>query len=264
MPEAGLRRVEQVMGTAISVDVRDVHVRPGALDHVFAWFRHVDDTFSTYKEQSQISRLRRGEITLAECDPDVEWVLHRCEEIRRVTGDYFDAWASGKLDPSGLVKGWSVEVASAMLVEHGSANHCINAGGDIRLRGEPEPGRPWHAGIRHPIRRDALTVVVVGSELAVATSGTAERGLHVINPLTGDPAAALASVTLTGPELTLTDAYATAALAMGLDAPLWLENLPDHDAYVIDTGGHVWWTAGFIRHAPALATVSRPSLARRA
>jgi thiamine biosynthesis lipoprotein len=264
MPEAGFHRVEQVMGTAISVDVRDADVRPGALDDVFAWFHRVDETFSTYKDQSQISRLGRGEIKVADCDPDVEWVLDRCEEIRGITGGYFDAWAGGMLDPSGLVKGWSVEVASSMLVDRGSTNHCINAGGDIRLRGEPEPGRPWHVGISHPLEGDVLTVVVIGHELAVATSGKAERGWHVIDPLAGRPAAALASVTLVGTELALTDAYATAAVAMGLDAPLWLESLPDHDAYVIDARGHVWWTAGFIRHAPALPTAQRPRLAHRA
>jgi FAD:protein FMN transferase len=261
MPEAGHHRVEQVMGTAISVDVRDVDISPGALDDVFAWFRRVDETFSTYKATSQISRLGRGETTVADCDSDVGWVLDRCEEIRQATAGYFDCRASGTLDPSGLVKGWSVEVASAMLVERGSANHCINAGGDIRLRGQPEPGRLWHAGIAHPLVPSALTVVVAGTDLAVATSGTAERGLHVIDPLTGRPAAALASVTLVGPELTLTDAYATAALAMGLDAAGWLPTLPDHEGYVIDGGGHGWWTAGFIRYAPALAALPQPRLA---
>jgi FAD:protein FMN transferase len=260
MPKAAHHRVEQVMGTAISVDVRD-DLGPDALDDVFAWFGWVDETFSTYKGHSQISRLGRGDIAMADCHPDVGWVLERCEEVRRATGGYFDCWVSGTLDPSGLVKGWSVEVASAMLVERGSTKHCINAGGDIRLRGQAERGRPWHAGIAHPLVPGALTVVVAGTDLAVATSGTAERGLHVIDPFTGRPAAALASVTLVGPELTLTDAYATAALAMGLDAPCWLNSLPDHDAYVIDSGGHVWWTSGFVRHAPALAAVPQPGLA---
>ena len=148
-----------------------------------------------------------------------------------------------------------------MLVDRGSTNHCVNAGGDIRVRGEPEPGRPWRAGIVHPLVPGKLTVVVAGRDLAVATSGTSERGLHVINPLTGRPADALASVTVVGPDLTVTDALATAAVAMGLDAPRWLETLPDHDAYVIDGGGHVWWTAGFATYAPALATIPRPELA---
>ena len=250
------------MGTAISVDVRDEDVSPSALDEVFTWFRLVDEIFSTYKEDSQISRLGRGETTVAECDPDVGWVLSRCEEIRRTTGGYFDCWASGVLDPSGLVKGWSVEVASAMLAARGSTNHCINAGGDIRLRGEPEPGRQWHAGIAHPLQRGALTVIVIGTDIAVATSGTAERGLHVIDPLAGRAPTALASVTVVGPELALTDAYATAAVAMGLDAPPWLAGLADHDAYLVDAGGHVWWTAGFARYAPALRTAPRPRLAQ--
>lgn len=264
MPEGGCHRVEQVMGTAISVDVRDTSTSPSALDELFAWFRHVDETFSTYKADSQVSRLGRGEIVVADCDPDVGWVLERCEEIRRATGGYFDAWASERLDPSGLVKGWSVEVASGMLVERGSTNHCINAGGDIRLRGEPEPGRPWHAAIAHPLVPGGLTVVVAGRDLAVATSGTAERGLHVIDPLGGRPTAALASVTVVGPELALTDSFATAAVAMGLDAPQWLDGLEDHDAYVVDAGGRVWWTAGFARYAPALATTPQPRLAHNA
>jgi len=246
------------MGTAISVDGRGGAVSPAALDDVFAWFRRVDDVFSTYKSESQVTRLGRGELAVADCDADVRWVLQRCEEIRQETDGYFDAWASGRLDPSGLVKGWAVEVASGMLVERGCKDHCINAGGDIRLRGEPEPGRPWGAGISHPLIANRLTVVVTGRDMAVATSGTAERGLHVLNPLTGRPAADLASVTIVGPDLTTTDAYATAALAMGREAPRWLERLGQHEAYVVDAAGHVWWTAGFARHAPGLAALPRP------
>ncbi len=251
------------MGTVISVDVRDDGVSRRDLDEVFGWFQRVDEVFSPYKEHSQISRLGRGEIIVADCDPDVAWVLARCEQIKQATRGYFDHQAAGRLDPSGLVKGWSVEVASAMLAERGSANHCINAGGDVRLRGEPEAGRPWGVGIVHPIEPGALTVVVVGRDLAVATSGVAERGLHVINPHTGRAAPDLASVTLVGPELTVTDAYATAALAMGIDAPAWLCGLADHEAYVIDAGGHVWWTEGFPRFAPALVSTRRPHLASR-
>jgi FAD:protein FMN transferase len=248
------------MGTAISVDVRDDAIAPQDLDEVFAWFRRVDHVFSTYRDESQISRLGRGEISVAGCDPDVGWVLERCEEIRRMTCGYFDTWATGILDPSGLVKGWSVEMASEMLVGRGSCNHCINAGGDIRTRGEPEPGHPWHIGIVHPLHRDALTVVVAGRDLAVATSGIAERGLHVFDPHTGRPAAALASVTIVGDDLTLCDAYATAATAMGFDAPAWLRRLADHEAYLIDAGGHVWWTNGFGGYAPSLATLTVPRL----
>jgi thiamine biosynthesis lipoprotein len=145
-----------------------------------------------------------------------------------------------------------------MLVERGSPNHCINAGGDVRVRGRPEPTRLWRAGIAHPLAQSSLTVIVEGEDICVATSGTSERGLHVIDPTTGLPATALASVTVVGPDLGTTDAYATAALAMGLSAPAWLEELGGHEAYVVDRGGNAWWTQGFADYAPALATVPRP------
>lgn len=253
---SGYRRVERVMGTVISVDVRATVVED-TMETVFEWFRWVDETFSTYKLNSEVSRLGRGDITVADCDPDVGWVLEQCEQIRHSTNGYFDLMASGVLDPSGFVKGWSVEVASAMLSDAGATNHCINAGGDVRLRGEPEPGRPWRTGVVHPFDPAALSVVVEGRDLAVATSSTAERGLHVIDPHTRRPADALASVTLIGPELTRTDAYATAALAMGLDAPGWLNGLADYEAYVIDAGGFGWWTPGLAHYVPQSSVTPR-------
>ncbi|MHB8466672.1 MAG: FAD:protein FMN transferase [Acidimicrobiales bacterium] len=246
------------MGMAVSVDVRDHDVDPGALTDVFGWLRWVDETFSTYRPDSQVSRLGRGELSSDDCHDDVRTVLELCEDVCARTRGYFDARAdnSRQLDPSGMVKGWAVERASAMLVDWGSTNHCINAGGDVRLRGQPEPGRAWQVGIVHPFDRTALTTVVAGTDLGVATSGTAERGLHVFDPHTGRPVAELASVTVVGPELTHADAYATAALAMGCDAPEWLAALPDHEAYLIDATGHVWWTPGFGSYAE---TARRPS-----
>ena len=248
------------MGMAVTVDVRDLGVgeeATEAIKEVFTWLHWVDTTFSTYQPDSEVSRLGRGELDLPQCAPEVGQVLRLCEEVAGSTGGYFDARANPDrhLDPSGMVKGWAVERASALLSAAGSINHCINAGGDVRLRGEPERGRLWQVGIAHPLQRDAFTTIVAGRNFAVATSGTAERGLHVFDPHTGRPAGALASVTLVGPELTYTDAYATAALAMGLDAVDWLSSLPDHEAYVVDSGGFAWWTPGFEGFAPRLVGI---------
>jgi thiamine biosynthesis lipoprotein len=261
MTGRGRRSVQHIMGMPISVDVRDLgdgrHAER-ALETVFIWLRWVDSTFSTYQVDSEVSRLSRGELSLADCSPEVAGVLELCRRAAADSGGFFDAWANParSLDPSGMVKGWAIERASTLLVEAGSTNHCINAAGDIRLRGEPEPGRPWQIGVSHPQHRRALTTVIAGTDLAVATSGTAERGLHVFDPHTGCAADALASVTVVGPELIWTDAYATAALAMGLDAPEWLRSLADHEAYVIDTGGFAWWTPGFERWSPMLASAT--------
>lgn len=236
------------MGMPVSVDVRDDGVGEEAIDRVFAWLRHVDEVFSTYKDGSEISRLGRGELELEDCSDEVQGVLALCERLREETDGYFDVRADhGWLDPSGLVKGWSVERASELLVEAGSVNHCINAAGDVRLRGAPAPGEAWHVGLLHPQHPDALTAVVAVNDGAVATSGTYERGFHVFDPHTFLPADQLASVTIVGPDLTFADAYATAGLARGWSAPDWLSTLAarGYEAYVVDHDGHAWSTPGF-------------------
>jgi thiamine biosynthesis lipoprotein len=223
-----VHRVEHVMGTAISLDIADPLPPERAsrlADDVFDWLRLVDERFSTYQEGSEVNRLHRGELRIDECSADLRAVLDTCADLWTATDGYFDVYATGRLDPSGYVKGWSVQVASDRLVAAGSGNHCINAGGDVRLRGGPAPGEPWRVGIRHPWEADKLAWVLAVSDLAVATSGVYERGYHVLDPRRGQPATALRSVTVVGPDLGLADAYATAALAMGLPGLDWLARL---------------------------------------
>lgn len=238
------------MGMPIGVDVRgdiDPPTVDDAVDAAYRWRHWVDATFSTYKEDSEIRRLDRGELTLNACAPEVWEVLERCDELRCETDGYFDVRASGDghLDPSGLVKGWSVDRASTILADAGLSVHCINAGGDVRPRGIPRPGDLWHVGIAHPHQHDALTSVIAVGDGAVATSGISERGMHVFDPHNGRQVLDLASVTVVGAELGTTDAYATAALAMGLDAPAWLAGLDGYAALVVDAGGFQWTSEGW-------------------
>lgn len=220
-----MRHVEHVMGTAVSIELADdlpADRLRGLIADVCDWLHEVDARFSTYKPESEVSRLRRGEITLAECSADLRHVLDVCADLWRETDGYFDAYAGGSLDPSGYVKGWSVEVASSRLAAAGSRRHYINAGGDIRMRGGNADGEPWRVGIRHPWEADKVSWVLAVTEGAVATSGTYERGQHIVNPRTGKPAQGLRSVTVVGPDLSIADAYATAALAMGEAGISWL------------------------------------------
>ena len=241
--------VEHVMGMAVSIDIRDEAADAGrlaaAVGEVVDWLRWVDATFSTYDEASQVRRIDRAELTVGDAAPEVAEILALGERYRIDTGGYFDVRAGGPLDPSGVVKGWSVERASELLLAAGFPDHAVNAGGDVRLRGAPAPGRRWRVGVAHPHVRDGLAAVVEMGDGAVATSGTAERGPHVVDPHTGRPALELASVTVVGASLVAADAYATAALAMGRSALAWLERLAGHDAYVVDADGDSWWTAGF-------------------
>jgi FAD:protein FMN transferase len=241
---AGQCRVEEVMGIPVGIDVRDAGVDPTALDRAFAWLRWVDATFSTYRHDSAISRINAGTLALGDAASEVHEVLARCEGLRARTGGCFDVRARGALDPSGFVKGWAIEAVARMLVAAGARNLCVHAGGDLCVRGERAPGRPWRVGIQHPWRRDRVAAVLRTRGLAVATSGSYERGPHVVDPRTGRAPDGVASVTVLGPDLATADAYSTAAFAMGVEGPAWTARLDDYDALTILTDGRVLSTPG--------------------
>ena len=184
------------MGMPIVADVRD-ECSDETLDELFDWFREVDARFSTYKDDSEISRLNRGELTVRECHPDVRWVLARCDELREETGGYFDARYESltTVDPSGLVKGWSVDRGGELLEARGIRNYSINAGGDIRMRGAALPEPAWRTGIQHPQQLDRIAAIVEANDLALATSGTYIRGEHIVDPHSGEAPSGLLSVT---------------------------------------------------------------------
>jgi thiamine biosynthesis lipoprotein len=241
---------EAVMGTVFSFDVRGVPepVARTGIHRAVAWLHWVDATFSTYRDESEISRLDRGELRENAVHPEVRYVLALSERLRVETDGFFDVRATGRLDPSGVVKGWSIERASKLLITAGCPAHLVDGGGDVTLHGRPTPDDEWHVGVVHPLRLDAYCAALHLVEGAVATSGTYERGFHVIDPHTRRPVVDLAAVTVVGPELTLADAYATAALAMGASAPAWLETLVGYDALVVDAEGQGWETSGFDRY----------------
>ncbi|MFD4524679.1 FAD:protein FMN transferase [Streptomyces sp. NPDC058470] len=242
------------MGTVFSFDVRggEPAAVQAALEAAVAQLRRVDEVFSTYRQDSQISRLARGELTVAECDPEVAEVLDLCVEAERLSEGWFSTTYEGQLDPTGLVKGWSTERVARLLAAAGASGVSVNGGGDVQLCGVPGPQRPWRVGVADPLRPGSLAAVVSAAgadELAVATSGTAERGAHIVDPRTGKSAVTdLVAVTVVGPSLTWADAWATAAFAMGSRQALdWLESLPDVDALLITAGDEVRCTGGLAR-----------------
>jgi thiamine biosynthesis lipoprotein len=235
------------MGTGATLELRD-HLGAGELDRladdVFAWLHDVDRRFSTYRVDSEVNRIDRGELSVEDASPDVRYVLERCADLWHETDGYFDAYASGRLDPSGYVKGWAVQIASQRLIATGAANHLLDAGGDIQARGRPAPGEEWQIGVRHPWQRSSICWLLSGTDIAVATSGTYERGPHVINPRTGTPGTSLRSVTVVGRDLADADAYATAAVAMGSSALDWLARIEGHEVGVVSEDGKCYRSPG--------------------
>jgi FAD:protein FMN transferase len=244
----GTRRVEQIMGMPIVLDVRDDGAAGETLDELFAWLRWVDETFSTFDDDSEISRINRGELGRDDAHPLVRQVLERCEQLRHETDGYFDMRTpDGFIDPSGLVKGWAVDRAASILDDAGLHNYAVSAGGDMRVRGRAVPELAWRVGIEHPLDRQQVAAVIeTAADLAIATSGAYARGEHVWNPHTGRPPAGILSVTIVGPELATADAYATAAFAMGPElAPHWTARLDGYEAMTILADETVFKTGGF-------------------
>jgi thiamine biosynthesis lipoprotein len=219
------RHAEPVMGTVVSIDVRPqglpmTRTRTAVIE-ACAVLRRADDVFSRYKPDSPMSRLRRGEIALADCPPEVSQVVGLCEQAKLASAGWFDPWGlPGGFDPTGLVKGWAAHEAARVLEAAGIGAGMVNAAGDIASFGAPSPRDAWRVGIRAPQSPDLLTCVI---ELrnAVATSGSYERGDHIWDVVAGRPASGVASATVCGPDLAMADALATglvAAGSTGLDA----------------------------------------------
>jgi len=244
-----VRHAEHVMGTVVSFDVPVSARHDGSLDAAIRWLHWVDRVFSTYLADSDVSLLARAEVTVEACAPEMAEVLAACAFVRDLSGRYFTATPGGQFDPSGYVKGWAVERAAALLAGAGSADHVVNGGVDVQCAGGRGPNEPWRVGIADPFRPGRLALVVAASDCAVATSGTAERGSHIIDPHTGRPESGLASLTIVGPSLALADACATAAFAMGpARARDWTASLDGYAAFAITGTGATWHTPGFARH----------------
>ena len=245
------RRVEALMGTVVSIDVRDRGLPAAdiesAIEATVETLRSIEARFSPYQADSEISRIGRGELEAADAHPDVRFVLERCEEIREASGGAFDVYRhrpDGRLDPSGFVKGWAVEVAATALRAAHARSFTINAGGDVLAAGEVEPGRPWRVGIRHPDDARQVVAVLGVRDLAVATSGAYERGAHIVDPRSGLSPRELTSVTVVGPSLAWADGAATAAFVMGESGLAWIASQPGYAALASTADGRLVWTEG--------------------
>jgi thiamine biosynthesis lipoprotein len=237
------------MGMPITVEVilADGEEANRNIDRAFDYFREVDRTFSTYKPDSEISRINRRELAPEDAPEVVLDVLAQCETMKRRTGGYFDIVRDGQMDPSGLVKGWSIGEAAKLLDEAGMRNYCITAGGDIQLRGRNAEGELWRVGIKHPARPQEIVKVLRLTDMAVATSGTYERGEHIYDPQSGRAATHWVGLTVVGPGICEVDVFATAAFAMGASGPAWLAE-QGYECYAIGQDGVAVFTAGLANY----------------
>jgi len=247
-----LERFVETWGTVIVVDatsrVLDEVALTNVVDKVEEFFYQVDRDFSTYKENSQVSRIRHGEMEIEDASEYVQQVWALCEFSRELTLGAFDPWKTdGGFDPSGLVKGWAAEVGAQILVEAGVENVLINASGDLVLRGgQPTADgsmMPWNVGISNPENVEQIVKTFDVINGSVATSGDYEKGAHIVDPHTGLIAIGARSASVVGPDGALCDALATALMVDGVDAQKWIgrPELVDYSFWAINRhDGNAW------------------------
>ena len=245
-----ITHVEEAMGTAFSFRLEPGNLDPNQADAAIAEACHrlhdADATFSTWQDNSAISRVRRGELALGDAPAEVAEVLDLCHRAGALTDGLFDAWASPDgVDPTGVVKGWATQRAAEGLLAAGFAHVQVNGGGDIQLFGGAQ-----RIGVRSPGRADVLACIVE-VEGAIATSGLYERGGHLVDPRTGTAASGPLSATVVGPELWLADALATALFVEGLPGLNRVATIDGYSALLIDADGNLRPSPGFPLVDPA-------------
>jgi len=235
-----------VWGTILFLDLADSKLGVEALDaavkRVEDFVFQVDIDFSTFKANSFVSRLRREEITIDQCPPDVIEVWNSCEVAKEITQGAFDPWeVEGGFDPSGYVKGWASDKCAQILQDAGVEDVQVNGAGDIIVRGPKKS-----VGVVNPDNRQEVVKVFGLQDCAIATSGDYERGGHIRDPFTGTVAIGARSATVIGPDGGLADALATALMVAGEDGVEWFGNpeLSEYSAWVIERHTGQNWGVG--------------------
>jgi thiamine biosynthesis lipoprotein len=240
--------VEDVMGTAVSIHLLSAGTHPidaeAAIAACFAELHDIDRVFSPYRPDSDISRLRRDEAAIDDLDPRVAEVAIACDGWELATRGRFSAHWRGWFDPTGYVKGWSVENAARRHLEPllglpGVVAVGINAGGDLQLFTADAADWVWRIGIADPGRPGAIIATLDVVNGAVATSGTAERGDHIVNPTTGAAASGVVSATVVADGLAAADVWATTAVVAGFDDLTWIDHAATRTGVVIGPNGDV-------------------------
>jgi thiamine biosynthesis lipoprotein len=244
-----MKQIRVLMGMPISVEIVDSHATEKIFDDVYAYFAHIDEKFSTYKQTSEITAINEGRLPEDAWSEEMRLIFTMANETKRETNGFFDIKTpNGTYDPSGLVKGWAIWNAAQLILKNGFKNFYVDAGGDIQTHGVNDQGDPWTVGIKNPWNEAGNIKIVEVATEGVATSGIYIRGLHIYNPRTQKPVDEIVSLTVIGPNIYEADRFATAAFAMGKSAIAFVEAITGLEGYMIDNEKNATMTSGFEKY----------------
>jgi thiamine biosynthesis lipoprotein len=239
-----MKKQVTIMGMPVTVEVLDSGVTNEDIQEIFSYLHYIDKKFSTYKQDSEISQINRGEINEQDYSSEMKTILELCEKTNKETNGYFDVHLDGILDPSGIVKGYAIYQAALILKKKGFKNFFVEIAGDVQVFGKSKDGEKWQVGIQNPFNPKEIVKILKVSDTGVATSGNYQRGLHIINPKTKKAADEIASMTVVGPNAYEADRFATAAFAMGEKGIEFIEKQKELAGYMIKKDHQAVLTGG--------------------
>lgn len=235
------------MGMPVIIQIVDDGAKEKDIEEVLEYFQHIDDVFSTYTPTSEISRINADSLHITDASDEVKKIFSLCDSTREETNGYFDMRKDGKIDPSGIVKGYAIHEAASIVRKKGYSNFFIEIAGDIEVEGKNENNEKWKIGIENPFNRKEIIKVIHLTDAGIATSGNYIRGKHIYNPINEEDADDIMSISVIGPNVYEADRFATAAFAMGEKGIAFIENLPGFEGYMIKKDKTATYTSGFDR-----------------
>lgn len=232
------------MGMPVKIEVIDADVTDEDIQEVFAYFHYIDKKFSTFREDSEISKINIGELRILQSSSEMQKILALCEKTKQETNGYFDINIEGNLDPSGIVKGYAIYEGAEILRKKGFANFYVEIAGDIQVFGKNSKGKKWQVGIQNPFNLKEIVKVIKVSNAGIATSGNYQRGRHIQNPKVNQWADEIGSITVIGPNIYEADRFATAAFAMGEKGIKFIEKLKGFEGYMVKKNRQAVYTSG--------------------
>ena len=236
------------MGMPVHVILIDAKAKEKDIENIFLYFHHIDTVFSAYKPTSEISQINSGLLSEKNASEEAKKIFSLCEKTKKETHGYFDMEKNGKIDPSGIVKGYAIHKAAEVLRQKGYTNFSIEIAGDIEVAGKNQKGEKWKIGIENPFNRKEIIKVLSIIDMGIATSGNYIRGKHIYNPIDRKDADEIVSITVVGPNVYEADRFATAAFAMGKKGIEFIGTLPGFEGYLVTKDKNAIYTSRFEKH----------------
>lgn len=233
------------MDMPVIIEVVDPTETEKIFKELFDYFIYIDNTFSPFKKDSELTKINQGRIRKKDWSRDMKEIFELCKQTKNETKGYFNYEKNNQFDPLGLVKGWAINKVANILKSKGFKNFYVEAGGDIQVAGTNRENKFWRIGIQNPFNLKQNIKVISLNNQGVATSGTYLRGQHIINPFTGEGIKNIVSLTVIGPNIYEADRFATSAFAMGKKGINFIENLTGFAGYMIDNKGIATYTSNF-------------------